>query len=174
MTNLNASAENAPKDDQGGRGKFGDGRTGPLYEFQASRFKGHRLFTPNVIRVWPDRIEEYEHHAIRKKETRTISYQQVSEVSLSRGLVWSDISIESTGGKSIALEGVPKSDAERVKALLDDALAASKGGLSGAPTAAGLTPAPDLADQLRKLAKLRDQGILTDEEFAAQKDKLLG
>lgn len=34
--------------------------------------------------------------------------------------------------------------------------------------------APDLADQLTKLAVLRDQGILTDDEFAAQKAKLLG
>jgi Short C-terminal domain len=32
----------------------------------------------------------------------------------------------------------------------------------------------DVADQLRKLAELRDQGVLTDDEFAAQKTKLLG
>jgi hypothetical protein len=32
---------------------------------------------------------------------------------------------------------------------------------------------PDLADQLVKLVGLRDQGILTDEEFQAQKSKLL-
>jgi Short C-terminal domain len=35
-------------------------------------------------------------------------------------------------------------------------------------------PAPDIADQLAKFAALRDQGILTAEEFAAQKAKLLG
>ena len=39
-------------------------------------------------------------------------------------------------------------------------------------------PAPppqtmDVADQIRKLATLHDEGILTDEEFAAQKAKLL-
>jgi hypothetical protein len=33
---------------------------------------------------------------------------------------------------------------------------------------------PDLADQLRKLADLRDAGVLTDDEFTAQKAKLLG
>ncbi len=33
--------------------------------------------------------------------------------------------------------------------------------------------APSVADELAKLAQLRDQGILTDEEFAAQKAKLL-
>ena len=35
------------------------------------------------------------------------------------------------------------------------------------------SPTPPLAQQLRDLAELRDQGILTDAEFAAQKAKLL-
>jgi Short C-terminal domain len=34
--------------------------------------------------------------------------------------------------------------------------------------------APDPIQQLRELAALRDQGILTEEEFAAQKAKILG
>ncbi|MGI9116435.1 MAG: SHOCT domain-containing protein [Gaiellales bacterium] len=41
-----------------------------------------------------------------------------------------------------------------------------------APPAAG--PADDLTAQLEALAKLRDQGILTDEEFAAKKAQILG
>jgi hypothetical protein len=40
-----------------------------------------------------------------------------------------------------------------------------------APAAA---PTTDLVSQLKSLAELRDQGILTDEEFAAQKAKILG
>lgn len=46
------------------------------------------------------------------------------------------------------------------------------------PAAPGAAPAPsspvDVADQLRKLASLRDEGILSEEEFAVQKQKLLG
>jgi hypothetical protein len=41
-----------------------------------------------------------------------------------------------------------------------------------APVAAA--PQTDVIAQLRSLAELRDQGILTEEEFAAQKAKLLG
>jgi hypothetical protein len=33
---------------------------------------------------------------------------------------------------------------------------------------------PAVIDQLKQLAELRDQGILTEEEFSAQKAKLLG
>ena len=43
-----------------------------------------------------------------------------------------------------------------------------------APAPAPAAPPVDLADQLRKLATLRDEGILSEEEFAAQKAKLLG
>jgi hypothetical protein len=40
-----------------------------------------------------------------------------------------------------------------------------------APAAA---PAPDPIEQLKQLGALHQQGVLTDEEFAAQKAKLLG
>lgn len=41
--------------------------------------------------------------------------------------------------------------------------------------AADATPgAADVADQLERLADLRDRGILTEEEFQREKDKLLG
>lgn len=52
-------------------------------------------------------------------------------------------------------------------------VAGSMAGPAPAPAAAPGPPV-DVADQLRKLAELRDQGILTDDEFAAQKAKLLG
>lgn len=40
-----------------------------------------------------------------------------------------------------------------------------------APAAA---PQASMVDQLKELAQLKDQGILTEEEFAAQKAKILG
>lgn len=44
-----------------------------------------------------------------------------------------------------------------------------------APPAAGPEPAADpLVEQLTQLAKLKDAGILTEEEFAAKKAQLLG
>jgi hypothetical protein len=43
-----------------------------------------------------------------------------------------------------------------------------------APAAPAPAPAADPIQQLKELAALKEQGILTDEEFAAQKAKLLG
>ena len=42
------------------------------------------------------------------------------------------------------------------------------------PAAAPATPQVDMVEQLEKLAQLKDQGVLTQEEFDAQKQKLLG
>jgi putative oligomerization/nucleic acid binding protein len=41
------------------------------------------------------------------------------------------------------------------------------------PPAAAAPEAPDPIAQLKQLAALKDQGILTEEEFAAQKAKIL-
>jgi hypothetical protein len=41
------------------------------------------------------------------------------------------------------------------------------------PPAPAAAPAQDPIEQLQKLASLKEQGILTDEEFAAQKAKIL-
>jgi hypothetical protein len=48
------------------------------------------------------------------------------------------------------------------------------GGENLADMMAQRTAQPDPADQLTKLADLHDRGVLTDEEFAAQKARLLG
>jgi hypothetical protein len=43
-----------------------------------------------------------------------------------------------------------------------------------APAPAPAPAAPDPIEQIKELAALKDQGILTEEEFAAQKAKILG
>ena len=42
------------------------------------------------------------------------------------------------------------------------------------PPPAAAAPAADPIEQLKELAALKQQGILTDEEFAAQKARILG
>ena len=89
--------------------------------------------------------------------------------------MFSEIVVESTGGRIITMQGMAKKDAERVKGFLDTGADSARNGgtttiVQQIPTAA---PAASLADELTKLAKLRDDGILTDEEFAEQKAVLM-
>lgn len=43
-----------------------------------------------------------------------------------------------------------------------------------APQAPASSGTDDMLEQLRQLGELRDQGVLTDEEFAVQKARILG
>ena len=42
-----------------------------------------------------------------------------------------------------------------------------------APAPAPVAPEPDRYEQLKQLAQLKDQGVLTDQEFAAEKQRIL-
>ena len=46
--------------------------------------------------------------------------------------------------------------------------------VQAAPPPPAAPPADDMFEKLRQLAELKDQGILTEEEFAAQKARVLG
>jgi hypothetical protein len=59
-------------------------------------------------------------------------------------------------------------DFEKLRDHLEDLISRRMNGGGGAPAPV------DVADELAKLAKLRDQGILSEEEFAKAKAKLLG
>ena len=158
--------------DAAGKGLFGDGVTQPLYSLEASKLKGGRIFSPNVIRVWPDRIEEHENHAIRKSGTQAIHFRQVAQVAIEKGMIFTNIIVESSGGHVIRLVGVPKDDGDKVKGMIDDAVRAAHANKPS--TVVHSAPHIDVADQLIKLAALRDSGVLTEDEFQAQKQKILG
>jgi Short C-terminal domain len=53
-----------------------------------------------------------------------------------------------------------------------DAYSAGQQSMASEPQSSGLTS--EDTDRLRELGQLHDQGVLTDEEFAAQKSKILG
>jgi Short C-terminal domain len=61
---------------------------------------------------------------------------------------------------------------QQQQADIDAEVAAQVAAQTPAPAAVGLTD--DAIAQLQQLAQLKDQGILTEEEFAAQKAKILG
>ena len=61
---------------------------------------------------------------------------------------------------------------ERISRLEDDQAGQQVGQQAGPPPA--VAAAPSMSDQLKQISALHEQGVLTDEEFAAAKAKLLG
>ncbi|HVX69983.1 MAG TPA: SHOCT domain-containing protein [Mycobacteriales bacterium] len=80
-------------------------------------------------------------------------------------------SLREKGGRSRDADQVPMRLELAGQGILD--ALASKNAATPAPLASGPTP-PSVADQLRDLAGLHQDGVLSDDEFAAAKAKLLG
>jgi hypothetical protein len=65
------------------------------------------------------------------------------------------------------------SEFEKIRAAVEQQII-SRAAAPVPTTVVHQAPAASLADELAKLAALRDQGVLTDDEFAVQKTRLLG
>ena len=105
-------------------------------------------------------------------------YDRITSVTSSRGLMYGKVLIH-TGGAARVVEQVPSSEAEAIAASLRERVEAVTRERYN-PPAPTYTPPPgptstggDLVSELRQLAELRDQGILTNDEFEQQKTKIL-
>jgi hypothetical protein len=126
--------------------------------FVASRWtRGNRLF--------PERIVVSDHSVLRRQRTwlsvneESVHIRNVATVNITTGLVWSDLSIESSGGSDpITSHGHTKSDARRIKELIEllqERLASAAGApATPAPDAADLRPCPHCAELVRKAARI--------------------
>ncbi|HEX3800583.1 MAG TPA: hypothetical protein VH413_17960 [Verrucomicrobiae bacterium] len=88
--------------------------------FQASRWtKGNFLF-PTVIEV-TDRAVLRRKRSWFKRDEISMSIFKVASVHIQTGIIWSNILIESSGGTDpLESHGHRKSDAQRIKALIED------------------------------------------------------
>jgi hypothetical protein len=100
-----------------------------------------------------------------------IPVRQIQGVSTHRaGLSYPTVRV-ATAGNATEFR-VSKREADNVKATLLRLMSqpTASGPAPAAPAAPVLAaPADSVADELRKLVELRDAGVLTDAEFAAQK-----
>jgi hypothetical protein len=82
--------------------------------------------------------------------------------------------------RTAVVAGTATSVSNRVSRRQANRWAAQEGGYQQeqqyaqpAPPPPPAAPAPDPIAQLKELAELKDQGVLTDQEFATQKAKIL-
>jgi Bacterial PH domain/Short C-terminal domain len=98
----------------------------------------------------------------------SFSYSRINEVATSKNVLLGDLIINS-GGSSERIKGIQKGLLTPFLNVVQHQLADFRhGGPIGTPSANN-----DVASQLEKLAALRDRGVLTAEEFQAQKVKVL-
>lgn len=137
--------------------------------------ESHESDRNSIVTLYPDRIERVKQRSrvslsSAQQDAEVIPTRSVSSVQAKKdGLVYTKV-IAYASGNTIEFR-LRHDDAQQFKDALTKLVIGGSSPPQPSPVAA---VAVDVADQLRKLAALRDQGILTEEEFAAQKAKLLG
>jgi hypothetical protein len=87
--------------------------------FTASRWTRGNVFFPTRIVVTPLHVGRVKRHLFGRTE-ESIAISQVASVEISTGIIWSEITIESTGGADpITSHGHRKRDAIRIRELIE-------------------------------------------------------
>ncbi len=98
-----------------------------------------------------------------------ISYEQITGIAFDKHLITADIII-TIANTRIWMKGISFSNGEVFVGVVNEAMRESK------KTKVEINAGQilfDVADQIEKLAKLKERGLLTEEEFNQQKRKLL-
>jgi Short C-terminal domain len=104
-----------------------------------------------------------------KRVKMHLPYDRIAQVNLVRGVFRADLEVVNKGGAgNLIVKALNKGEAEEAKTLIEAKIQSAL----HAQSVVGRAP-QSVADELRKLAELRDQGVITDVEFQAQKAKLL-
>lgn len=98
----------------------------------------------------------------------SIDLDKVNAVSAETGILFGKILIQD-GATQRMIESVLKRTVVAFTNKVRDAIEARKRPIAAAPS----TGADDIVSRLERLAALRENGVLTDQEFAEQKKKLL-
>jgi hypothetical protein len=92
----------------------------PSEIFQASRWTRGNLLFPTVIEVSDKSVMRVKRSWFSRDEM-SITIQKVASVHIHTGMMWSDITIESSGGTDpLQSHGHTKADARRIKELIED------------------------------------------------------
>jgi len=95
----------------------------PIEIFQASRWTRGNLFFPTYIDI-SDKAVTRRKRSLFRQDEMSMSLSKVASVHIKTGMIWSEILIESSGGTDpIASHGHTKSDARRIKELIENAQA---------------------------------------------------
>lgn len=122
------------------------------HRFRASRLSpGNRLF-PTEVQVSDRHVTRIKPSLMGKVE-ESISLRQVSSVTVTRGVLWADVVVHSSGGTDpLCTSGLPNADAERLKSLIEEYQTNIL--QTGIADASGLRACPRCAELVKAAARV--------------------
>lgn len=102
-----------------------------------------------------------------------MNLENINSISYQTGLLFGSIEIWH-GGARMLIENCDKKTVKPFTDAVNAAMTAIKKGQGNTPQNPVTSSSDDVVSQLERLASLMEKGILSQEEFQAQKKKLLG
>ncbi len=132
---------------------------------------GGSILTPNSIIVTDKKLIIRNPSALGlRQKLEFYSYDNIIDVKLERGILSAALEINVPGSfKDARVDAISKDDAEQILRMMQEGIKKSKGTTQEKQT----QDSSSVADELAKIAKLKEQGILSEEEFQEMKQKLL-
>jgi hypothetical protein len=159
------------------RAKFGSGKEikrleGHLWDDEhVERMTGGAYGAGTGLLVLTDRRLLFVKEGITKT-TEDFPIEKVSSVQWASGMVTGTITVFASGNKA-EIKNVNKDDGKAITDLVRNRLSAPKPTATPEVATPSESAGPDIPDQIRKLRELRDDGVLTPEEFETKKAELL-
>lgn len=105
-----------------------------------------------------------------REKIESITYDKITAMELERGMLSSTLKIRAAGYQG-DIDAIPKEKAEKMAQYAKEAMdRVKKVSLSSEGSSAGQL---SVADELAKLAKLKEQRVLSDAEFLQMKQELM-
>jgi len=132
---------------------------------------GSSILTPNSIIVTDKKLIIRNPSALGlRQKLEFYSYDNIIDVKLERGILSAALEINVPGSfKDARVDAISKDDAEQILRMMQEGIKKSKGTTQEKQT----QDSSSVADELAKIAKLKEQGIISEEEFQEMKQKLL-
>jgi len=151
-----------------------------LFMARQSRLKpGGSKFTPNTVYLTNQRILFRNPRLFGlKKDYIDVYYRDINQIKLKKGVFSTEIHLQSRfQTEPIKLPAVDKKDAEYIGSMVKKGMAQELEGQiiaekNTSPRVLSQEKEDPIA-QLEKLGKLRDSGIITEEEFELKKKELM-
>jgi len=159
------------------RTKIGAGReikkfTGYLWEDETvDLMAGGTYGSGQGLLALTDRRLLFLKDGVFSKTTEDFPMEKISSVQWSSGFGTGTLTVFASGNKA-KIKNVQKDDGRQIADTIRERLS-GKAAPSPQREEAGAAHQPDIYEQLAKLGKLRDAGVLTPEEFDTKKAELL-
>ena len=141
---------------------------GIAYRVEKRRAREHQSREHGLLLLTNKRAMFYAPQLFGRYDHLVFPYDQISSVNCHKGMIGDELQIQ-VASDNVTIHAIPKGDGDIAAQNIRDMVATMKAQPS-------LTVAPaqtDIADQIEKLGKLKEKGLITAEEFERKKTELL-